>query len=237
MKARRLTVIALGAIAISTASMSVAQANPDTSGAGTRIAIGDSVMLGAKWNLLNRQDFTRVDAVVNRQAATGPGLLAQLGRELPKNVVVHLGTNGTYPISTCRKIIRQAGPTRKVFLMTVKVPRRWEAVNNQMLRECAGDFPADRVYLVDWNWAATRHGQWLYDDGVHLRPDGARAFSRIINAAIAKAYPPVMSICHPICPFQPGADRRPTYLNPRVPLVTSPPIPWLSGHQVVPEAS
>lgn len=183
---------ALGATVLALAVLPVAQAKPDTSDAGSRIAIGDSVMLGARWNLLNRQDFTLVDAAVNRQAATGPSLLRQLGGDLPKNVIVHLGTNGSYPIKTCKQLVKDAGSTRKVFLVTIKVPRLWEPVNNRMLRRCDARFPADQVQIVDWNWAASRHAEeWLYDDVVHLRPAGARAFARIINAAIAKAYPPV----------------------------------------------
>ena len=171
----------------------IAQAKPDTTGAGTRVAIGDSVMLGAKWNLLNRQDFTLVDAAVSRQAATGPGILRKLGRRLPQNVIVHLGTNGSYPIKTCKQLVQAAGPTRKVFLVTIKVPRLWEPVNNKMLRRCAARFPADQVQIIDWNWAASRHAEeWLYDDGAHLRPAGARAFARVINDGIARAYPPLI---------------------------------------------
>lgn len=184
--------IVLGATGLALSVLPVAQAKPDTSDAGTRMAIGDSVMLGAKWNLLNRQDFTLVDAVVSRQAATGPGILRQLGGNLPKNVIVHLGTNGSYPLRTCKELIKAAGPAHKVFLVTLKVPRLWEPVNNKMLRRCDASFPADQVQIVDWNWAASRHAEeWLYADGVHLRPAGSRAFARILNAAIAKAYPPV----------------------------------------------
>ncbi len=193
--------VVVGATVFALALLPVAQAKPDTSGAGSRVAIGDSVMLGAKWNLLNRQDFTMVDAVVSRQAAIGPVLLGDLGEGLATNVIVHLGTNGSYPLRTCKKLVKTAGPTRKVFLMTLKVPRLWEPVNNEMLRTCDGAFPADQVHLIDWNWAASRHEElWLYNDGVHLRPAGARAFARIINEAIAKAYPPVTTF--PPAPVQ-----------------------------------
>ena len=189
----RLAVVVLGVSMMALMPTPLAQAKPDTTGAGTRVAIGDSVMLGARWNLLNRRDFTLVDAVVSRQAATGPGILRKLGRRLPQNVIVHLGTNGSYPIETCKQLVQAAGPTRKVFLVTIKVPRLWEPVNNKMLRRCEARFPADQVHIVDWNWAASRHAaEWLYDDGAHLRPVGARAFARIMNEAIARAYPPLV---------------------------------------------
>lgn len=188
----RLAVVVLGVSMIALIPVPVAQAKPDTSGAGTRVAIGDSVMLGAKWNLLNRRDFALVDAAVSRQAASGPGILRKLGSGLAQNVIVHLGTNGSYPIKTCKQLVQAAGPTRKVFLVTIKVPRLWEPVNNKMLRRCDARFPADQVHIVDWNWAASRHAaEWLYGDGAHLRPAGARAFARIMNEAIARAYPPL----------------------------------------------
>ena len=150
------------------------------------IAIGDSVMLGAKYEL-QRRGFNVVDAAVSRQAATGPGLLRKRGAKLPRNVVVHLGSNGTYSKAMCRELVRTAGPQRRVFLVTIKVPRTYEPANNLMLRKCASGFGPERVRIVDWNWAATKNPQWLYADGIHLRPEGARAFARIMRNAINSA--------------------------------------------------
>ena len=159
-----------------------AQAAPRLDG----IAIGDSVMLGAKYQL-QRKGFDVVDAAVSRQAATGPGLLRKRGAKLPYNVVVHLGSNGTYTKAMCRDLVQTAGSQRRVFLVTIKVPRSYEAKNNRMLRSCAAEFSPDRVRVVDWNWAASRRPDWLYADGIHLRPQGARAFARIMRNAITTA--------------------------------------------------
>lgn len=147
------------------------------------IAIGDSVMLGAKSQLRDR-GVDVIDAAVSRQAATGPGLLRKRGEELPEHVVVHLGTNGTYTLKMCKQLIRAAGQQRRVYLVTVKVPRKWESVNNDMLRSCDRAFRSDRVVLLDWNAAATKNPSYLYADGVHLRPEGARAFARMIERAV-----------------------------------------------------
>ena len=147
------------------------------------IAIGDSVMLGAKSQLRDR-GVDVVDAAVSRQAATGPGLLRKRGEKLPEHVVVHLGTNGTYTLKMCKELVRTAGKQRRVYLVTVKVPRTWESVNNDMLRSCDGAFRSDRVVLLDWNAAATKNPSYLYADGVHLRPEGARAFARMIERAV-----------------------------------------------------
>lgn len=147
------------------------------------IAIGDSVMLGAKTQLRDR-GVDVVDAAVSRQAATGPGLLRKRGEKLPEHVVVHLGTNGTYTLKMCKQLVRTAGKQRRVYLVTVKVPRKWESVNNEMLRACDRAFRSDRVVLLDWNAVATKNPSFLYADGVHLRPEGASAFARMIERAV-----------------------------------------------------
>lgn len=181
-------VLALGFVAVTT---SPAQADPPTrpqtslpalADVGS-IAIGDSVMLGAKWALLKR-GITIVDAKVSRQALTGPGLLRKRGSKLPGYVVVHLGTNGTYTPEVCRDIIKAAGPSRHVFLLTLKVPRSWEHKNNVMIRKCAAADPA-HASVIDWHWVAGQHPGWLYSDGMHLRPAGAKGYARMIDWAIS----------------------------------------------------
>lgn len=147
------------------------------------IAIGDSVMLGAQSQLRER-GVDVVDAAVSRQAATGPGLVRERGAKLPRHVVVHLGTNGTYTLDMCRDLVRAAGNKRTVYLVTIKVPRKWESANNAMLRSCDRDFRSDRVVLLDWNEMASKNPDYLYADGVHLRPEGARAFARMIERAV-----------------------------------------------------
>jgi hypothetical protein len=151
-----------------------------------RYALGDSVMLGAKSNLKG-QGFRIVDAAESRQAYTGPALLRMRGGALPKNVVVHLGTNGTFPLSVCKQIVSTAGAERRVFFVTIHVPRAWQKGNNKVIRECDAAFAADRVHVIDWNAAAKQHPKWLYRDHTHLRPSGARAFARLIDANVDQA--------------------------------------------------
>jgi hypothetical protein len=147
------------------------------------IAIGDSVMLGAKSQLRER-GVGVVDAAVSRQATTGPGLLRDRGQKLPEHVVVHLGTNGTYTLQMCKELVRTAGKKRRVYLVTIKVPRSWESVNNEMLRKCDRAFRSDRVVLLDWHEMATDNPEYIYADGVHLRPEGARAFANMVEKAV-----------------------------------------------------
>lgn len=148
-------------------------------------AFGDSVILGAAAPLSAVN--IGVDAKVSRQATAGPALVRKAKTRLPRDVFLHFGTNGSYPIATCRAMVDALGARHRVFLITVKVPRPWENVNNRMLRRCAAEYAPGRVYIVDWNWAATRRPQWLYADGYHLRPTGAKQFARILSEAIERA--------------------------------------------------
>ncbi len=148
------------------------------------VAIGDSVMLGARWELQKR-GVNKVDAKVSRQASTGPDLVRKLAANPEiKYVVVHLGTNGTYSVDTCKEIVRAAGQDRTVFLINLKVPRPWEKLNNRLMRKCASAFDAYRVRLVDWNEVSQTTSGLLYSDGIHLTPQGAKKFARMIVTAI-----------------------------------------------------
>ncbi|MDQ5974327.1 MAG: hypothetical protein QG661_1536 [Actinomycetota bacterium] len=151
-----------------------------------RYALGDSVMLGAK-DVMKRLGFRVVDAEESRQAYSGAAELRRRGASLPENVVVHLGTNGTFPLSSCHAMVKAAGPDRRVFLVTIHAPRSWEKGNNKVIRQCAADYRPGRVNVIDWNWAASRHAKWLYSDGIHLTPSGAKGYARVIDAAIDRA--------------------------------------------------
>lgn len=155
------------------------------------IAIGDSVMLGAK-SQLHKAGIPIVDAKVSRQASSGIGLLRKRGSKLPEHVVVHLGTNGSHSVKTCRQIVRAVGKGRTVYLVNFKVPRSWEKPNNRILRRCDSKFRSDRVVLLDWNELAGKNPDYLYNDGYHLRPEGAKAYAQMVREAITTPRAPYL---------------------------------------------
>jgi hypothetical protein len=146
------------------------------------IAIGDSVMLGAK-KALNLVGITRVDAVVGRQSQDAGSLLNSISSSLPTNIVLNLGANGPFTLYHCRQILDAVGKQRHVFLLTVKVPRAWETQSNTAIHECANNYP-NRVTLVDWNARAKNHGSWFGKDGLHLDAAGALAYASLIEKAL-----------------------------------------------------
>ena len=147
-----------------------------------RVAIGDSVMLGAAEELRAR-GFRRVDAVVSRQFYSADDVLRSYrsrGR-LPRIVVIGLGTNGTATLSQCHSAVA-AAPRRAVFLVNNRVPRSWQASNNRVLRACAGDF--GRVRLINWYRKSSGHSGWIASDGYHLTSVGQKRYARFVDSRI-----------------------------------------------------
>ena len=178
-------IAALALLACGAVVVPGAVAAPAAAPGSDRYAIGDSVMLGAR-SALKEIGF-RVDATESRQAYAGPALIRRSAGRLPQNVVVHLGTNGSFPLSTCKALVKAAGPDRRVFLVNVFVPRSWEDANNAVIRRCDEAFAADRVHVIDWNSAVADNPRWLYGDGIHLRPSGGAAFARLLDRSVDEA--------------------------------------------------
>ncbi len=146
-------------------------------------ALGDSFLLGSRGEL--GAAHVRVDAVVGRQFYEGIPELRAVARSgaLPRNVVVHLGTNGTVTPKHCDTLIASAGPARRVFLVTVIGPRSWMAPNVRVLKACAARH-RDQVVLVDWAALAAPHAGWFGPDRVHPNPTGRRHYDALLLEAL-----------------------------------------------------
>jgi hypothetical protein len=142
-----------------------------------KFGLGDSVMRGAQ-NELQSRNF-KVDTTVSRQFSDAPSIIRSLKRrgKLPRTVVIHLGNNGFVEAADCKRAVRAAG-NRRVFLVTVKVPRSWRIKNNQRLRACARRHDAR---IIDWYGYSHSHDAWFYSDGFHLTPTGQRKYARLLG--------------------------------------------------------
>jgi peptidoglycan/LPS O-acetylase OafA/YrhL/lysophospholipase L1-like esterase len=144
------------------------------------VAIGDSVMLGARAALEQRLGSVRVDAAVSRQfghAIDFARWLRDTG-QLSDTVVVHMGTNGITTQGHIDAMMEILKDQKRVVFLNLKVPRRWEGPDNDVLRSNIPRFP--NAVLIDWNAIGNAHPEWFYEDGFHLRPDGARAYADLI---------------------------------------------------------
>ncbi len=85
---------------------------------------------------------------------------------------MQLGTNGTINPDDFDRMMQILKNTKRVVIINAKVPRPWEEEVNQVLGDGVKQYK--NSVLVDWHDAAGDHPEWFYDDGLHLRPDGAR---------------------------------------------------------------
>jgi len=174
---RRLLVIAL--LAASAAGAAV----PAVAGVVPRgrMGVGDSIMLSASDELGPLRYV--IDAEVGRQFSTGVEIVRRRANHgtLPRVVVVHLGTNGPIPTDGCDDLVDAVG-NRQLFLVTVKVPRPWEAPNNDLINACANAW--DRVHVVRWYAKASRHPEWYGQDGYHPNAAGQAAFAALLDQVV-----------------------------------------------------
>jgi peptidoglycan/LPS O-acetylase OafA/YrhL len=158
-------------------------ATPAAPAPRTYTVVGDSVMRGALDVLKAALPGANVDAVEGRQASVAFDIVNGLAghNQIGTDVVLHIGTNGTIQPSALDATLARLGKSR-VVLLTDHVPRAWQDLNNRILTEAAHNHP--NVHLVDWNGAASAHPEWLWPDGIHLRPEGAAAYRDLIAGAL-----------------------------------------------------
>ena len=158
------------------------------------LAVGDSVMLGAAQQL-RRRGF-EVDVRGCRQMSEGLRVIAS--RPLPDVVVIGLGTNWTVTTSQIRAALRILGPNRVLGLIT---PPEVGGVasSDQRVMRAAGRRWRLRVKVLDWVAYSAGHA-WTWD-GMHLRPEGASAYAKLLSRAFKWPLPTLeMSIAEQPAP-------------------------------------
>jgi peptidoglycan/LPS O-acetylase OafA/YrhL len=149
-----------------------------------RLALGDSVMLGAAGPLAD--DGFVVDALESRAFVNGLDTILQLDQQgrLGDAVVVHLGTNGRIGAQDMTRMMEALADVPNVLLLTVDVPRDYTAENNALIYDTADTYP--NVSLLDWAGLNDGcPGDCFYSDGIHLRPAGQEFYAELIAGALA----------------------------------------------------
>jgi lysophospholipase L1-like esterase len=127
---------------------------------------------------------------ISRHAYEGPAGLRAFGPDLPRVVLVSLGTNddpGTVSRFSgyVRDVVRIAGPSRCVIWSTIVRPPyngvSYDGYNN-VLRRAARAYP--NLVLLDWQALAHGHPRWLGSDGVHPSADGYRARAAAVTQVV-----------------------------------------------------
>ena len=146
-------------------------------------AYGDSVMLGAQTALSILFASCDLHAVEGQQPYV---TLAQVrsdhdaGRQ-QRTVIIHTGNNGVIRPSDLSQTLADLGDRQRVVLLTDRVPRDWQGPNNDTINRIGKQF--HNVVILNWYADSNRSQGWFYDDGLHLRPDGAGHYANLVLAA------------------------------------------------------
>lgn len=152
-------------------------------------AIGDSVMLGASPALRTALPGVYIDAKVSRYVGAGLDIAKAMDAEnrLGKVVLISLGTNGPitgYYEDETKALINYLGPDREIFWINTYAPDlEWEKPNNDYLDKLAKDHK--NITVIDWYSAASKHPEWLSDDGVHPNDLGVENFAKLVREKMA----------------------------------------------------
>ncbi|MGE0296063.1 acyltransferase family protein [Pseudonocardia sp.] len=147
------------------------------------LVVGDSIALGSEGALRGALGpTTTVDAAVGRQFADALPIVQAWAAAHDGPVVVGLGANGTVQEDDVAAVVAAAGP-RRVVLLGVCVPRRWQDPNNTVLRTVAAQ-NAPRVVFVDWAALLAGRPGMLGPDRVHPTRKGQALLADSVAAGV-----------------------------------------------------
>jgi hypothetical protein len=154
-------------------------------------AVGDSVMIGAVDQLQRAIGGLGValqldlDASLGRQVVDGIAILQARkdAGELGATVIVHVGSNGAFSDKQFDDLMAVLADVPRVVVVNVKVPRQWEEENNTVI--AAGVERYANCRLVDWHSAVAEQPDLFWNDGTHLRPEGADVYADLIAGVIS----------------------------------------------------
>ncbi|MEE8346734.1 MAG: acyltransferase family protein [Dehalococcoidia bacterium] len=189
------------------------------------IALGDSVMLGAAPQLTQAVSGVSIDATVSRQVSAGISMLLnwRTAGQLGDVMIVQLGNNGTFTAAQFDGMMGVLSDVRLVVFVNLKVPRSWEEPNNAVL--ASGVARYGNAVLVDWRGASAGRYELFWDDGIHLRPEGASLYAGLIASALAAHPAPTPSSTPTVTPTPPPPTPTATPPPPPPPTPTPPPPP------------
>lgn len=157
---------------------------PETQESGGVTAIGDSVMVGVKAELEKLIPGIVVDGKVSRQLSDAAEVVNLLKSEnkLGHAVVVELGTNGPFTAKKLNELLETIGDDKQIYLVNTSVPRDWQDTVNKTLAKAPDEH--SNVKLIDWHALSIGKSEWFTKDGVHLQPEGAKAYAKLIADTI-----------------------------------------------------
>ena len=163
------------------------------------LAVGDSVMLGARDNILAipgwdvtvdtrgcRNPTIRGDGCGATNIPSGVDAL-QAARAQGRTgdvVVLSLGNNGPMTTAQFDAVMAEVRDVPQVIWFNQHEPRSYEGPNNQVI--AAGVARNPNAELIDWHSLGNAHPSWFGPDGIHLTHAGRQAMADLIAARLPR---------------------------------------------------
>lgn len=155
-------------------------------GAKEPLLIGDSVPLGLVDLFHQAYSGGLLDACGNRQISMGQTVFDYYKDrgEAGKNIIIALGTNGSFTTEQLENFISDIGDSRNIFLITIRTNTLSQSATNQIINDVAARH--SNVTIIDWASASNGHDDWVGDDGIHLTNAGRKAYMQLITDIVGK---------------------------------------------------
>jgi len=144
---------------------------------------GDSVILGIRYELAQTQPIDLINARVGRQA---PELIAAIEHDISKvpnsPIVLNLGNNNRLAEAEVAKIFELIKNQPQIIVVNTAVPRGWRDENDGLIAKYAQKY--SQASVVDWRKISDGHPEYFAPDGVHLVPEGIKAYVSAILSLI-----------------------------------------------------
>lgn len=67
-------------------------------------------------------------------------------------------------------------------MVNSRVPRKWQNNVNHNISKVSSEF--SNTSVIDWHSASEGKDEYFYNDGVHLKPEGAEYYASILVKAL-----------------------------------------------------
>ncbi|MDO4848153.1 MAG: acyltransferase family protein [Coriobacteriia bacterium] len=146
--------------------------------------VGDSVPEDASAEFYEIFPNGYMDAKIGRQMTDGVEAYEQCKEAGHEGDVVvwSIADNGWINEDQVRALIEAVDSSKKVYFLTCRCPDAWQDSNNEIIRRVVPQY--ENAAVVDWYAESEGHDDWFWNDGEHVRPEGADAYVKMLRRAI-----------------------------------------------------
>ena len=104
-------------------------------------------------------------------------------------VLIELGVNSPFTETTGEELIKSIGSKTPILWLTLHSNLSnvtWKSQNLSIMEKLAKKYK--NIKIVDWDKEASKHSDWFYQDGTHLKPNGQIGFAKYIKSILIEQF-------------------------------------------------